>query len=44
MKDKLEIKNEILFLNRLLTSSYLDRISKKMIKEKISALISELLK
>jgi hypothetical protein len=44
MKEKSEIKNEILFLNRLLSSSYLDRHTKKMIREKITELITELLK
>lgn len=43
MKDKTEIKKEILFLNRLITSGYVDKNSKELIKKKISELIKELL-
>jgi hypothetical protein len=41
---KEEIEREILFLNRLLSTSYLDRGSKRLIREKITKLIGELLK
>lgn len=43
MKDKLEMKKEILFLTRLISSDYVDKNSKDLIRKKISILIKELL-
>lgn len=43
MKSKLEKQKEILFLNRLLSSEHLDKVSKDLIKIKIKDLIKEIL-
>jgi hypothetical protein len=43
MKDKLEMKKEILFLTRLISSDYVDKNSKDLIRKKISILIKDLL-
>jgi hypothetical protein len=43
MKDKVEMKKEVLFLTRLISSEYVDKNSKDLIRKKISILIKDLL-
>lgn len=40
---KIEKQKEILFLNRLLASEHIDKMTKKYIKKKINQLIKEIL-
>ena len=43
MNEKEQKKKDIIFLTRLLASEYIDKESKRLIKEKISQLIGEIL-